>query len=57
VKRLLGTMIGAIANVVTVEMADRAGFHISFMDYFKVAFLPMLISIVLCTAWLLLVEM
>jgi Na+/H+ antiporter NhaD/arsenite permease-like protein len=51
-----GTMIGASANVVTVGMAERAGYPISFMYYLKVAFIPMLITIVLCSFWLLLVE-
>lgn len=51
-----GTMIGASANVVTVGMAERAGYHISFMDYAKMAFPPMFITIVLCMGWLLLVE-
>ena len=52
-----GTMIGASANVVTVGMAERAGYHISFMEYIKVAAVPTFITIVLCTGWLLLVEM
>ncbi len=52
-----GTMIGASANVVTVGMAERAGYPISFMYYLKVAAVPMLITIVLCSFWLLLVEM
>jgi Na+/H+ antiporter NhaD/arsenite permease-like protein len=52
-----GTMIGASANVVTVGMAERAGYPISFMYYMKVAALPMLVTIVLCSFWLLLVEM
>jgi Na+/H+ antiporter NhaD/arsenite permease-like protein len=52
-----GTMIGASANVVTVGMAERAGYPISFMEYAKTAFIPMIISIVLCSFWLLLVEM
>lgn len=52
-----GTMIGASANVVTIGMAERAGFPISFMEYFKIAFIPMIITIVFCSAWLLLVEM
>jgi Na+/H+ antiporter NhaD/arsenite permease-like protein len=52
-----GTMIGASANVVTVGMAERAGYHISFMEYLKVAFVPMLFTIVLCSFWLLLVEL
>lgn len=52
-----GTMIGASANVVTVGMAERAGHPISFMEYVKVCAIPMLITIVLCSFWLLLVEM
>jgi Na+/H+ antiporter NhaD/arsenite permease-like protein len=51
-----GTMIGASANVVTVGMAERAGYPISFMAYIKAAFIPMIITIILCSAWLLLVE-
>jgi Na+/H+ antiporter NhaD/arsenite permease-like protein len=51
-----GTMIGASANVVTVGMAEKAGYPISFMYYFKVAFIPMIITVILCTGWLLLVE-
>jgi Na+/H+ antiporter NhaD/arsenite permease-like protein len=51
-----GTMIGASANVVTVGMAERAGYHISFMQYIRIAAIPTLITIVLCTFWLLLVE-
>jgi Na+/H+ antiporter NhaD/arsenite permease-like protein len=52
-----GTMIGASANVVTVGMAERAGYPISFMEYIKTAFIPMIITIILCSFWLLLVEM
>jgi Na+/H+ antiporter NhaD/arsenite permease-like protein len=52
-----GTMIGASANVVTVGMAERAGYPISFMAYLKAAFIPMIITIIMCSAWLLLVEM
>lgn len=51
-----GTMIGASANVVTVGMAERAGYHISFMRYIQIAAIPTLITIVLCTFWLLVVE-
>ncbi len=51
-----GTMIGASANVVTVGMAERAGYPISFMYYLKAAFIPMIITIILCSFWLLLVE-
>jgi Na+/H+ antiporter NhaD/arsenite permease-like protein len=52
-----GTMIGASANVVTVGMAERAGYPISFMYYLKAAFIPMIITIILCSGWLLLMEM
>ncbi len=51
-----GTMIGASANVVTVGMADKAGYPVSFMEYFKIAFIPMIITVLICSAWLLLVE-
>ncbi len=51
-----GTMIGASANVVTVGIADREGYHISFMQYLRLAFVPMIITIVLASLWLLLVE-
>jgi Na+/H+ antiporter NhaD/arsenite permease-like protein len=50
-----GSMIGASANVVTVGMAERAGYPISFMYYLKAAFIPMIITIILCSFWLLLV--
>ena len=52
-----GTMIGASANVVTVGMAEKAGYPISFMYYLKAAFIPMIITVILCSFWLLLVEM
>ncbi|MBU0986061.1 MAG: anion permease, partial [Proteobacteria bacterium] len=48
-----GTMIGASANVVTVGMAEREGYAISFMQYLKIAFVPMIITIILCSIWLL----
>jgi Na+/H+ antiporter NhaD/arsenite permease-like protein len=51
-----GTMIGASANVVTVGMAERAGYPISFMEYLKAAFIPMVITVFLCMIWLLVVE-
>lgn len=51
-----GTMIGASANVVTVGMAERAGYPISFMAYIRAAFLPMLVSIAICSVWLLVFE-
>jgi Na+/H+ antiporter NhaD/arsenite permease-like protein len=50
-----GTMIGASANVVTVGMAERAGYHISFMQYVRAVILPTLVTIVLCSVWLLVI--
>jgi Na+/H+ antiporter NhaD/arsenite permease-like protein len=47
-----GTMVGASANVVTVGMAERAGFVISFSRYFKVAAIPTFITIVIASFWL-----
>lgn len=48
-----GTIIGASANVVVVGMAEKRGCPITFLAYMKVAFPIMLVSIVLCTAYLL----
>jgi Na+/H+ antiporter NhaD/arsenite permease-like protein len=48
-----GTMIGASANVVTVGLAEKAGYHISFMSYMKACFAPMLITVAIATAYLL----
>jgi Na+/H+ antiporter NhaD/arsenite permease-like protein len=52
-----GTMIGASANVVTVGMLEKAGYPVSFMEYLKIAFIPMLITVALCMGWLLIVAM
>jgi Na+/H+ antiporter NhaD/arsenite permease-like protein len=50
-------MIGASANVVTVGLAEKAGYHISFIHYMKVCFAPMLITVVLAMFYLLGFEM
>jgi Na+/H+ antiporter NhaD/arsenite permease-like protein len=52
-----GTMIGASANVVTVGLTEKAGYHISFMYYMKACFVPMLITVALAMGYLLLFEM
>jgi Na+/H+ antiporter NhaD/arsenite permease-like protein len=52
-----GTLIGASANVVTVGLAEKAGYPVSFMHYLRVAALPTLITVVLCMVWLLAVEL
>jgi Na+/H+ antiporter NhaD/arsenite permease-like protein len=51
-----GTMIGASANVVTAGMAEKAGYPISFVAYLKAAWWPMIITVAMGNAWLLLVE-
>ncbi len=48
-----GTMIGASANVVTVGLAEKAGYRISFLDYLKACFVPMLITVTLSMMYLL----
>ncbi|MCK5503515.1 MAG: anion permease, partial [Thermodesulfovibrionia bacterium] len=48
-----GTMIGASANVVTVGIAEAAGYRIKFIEFMKVAFLYMIISVAIANAWLL----
>lgn len=49
-----GTMIGASANVVTLGIAESAGYPIKFIGFMKVGFLYMLISVALANIWLLL---
>lgn len=48
-----GTIIGASANVVASGMAEEAGHKITFAGYFKVSFPVMLITIAVCTVYLL----
>jgi len=49
-----GTLIGASANVVTVGIAESVGYKITFFEFFKYAFIYMVLSIIICNAWLLL---
>ncbi len=48
-----GTMIGASANVVTMGIAESAGFPMKFFDFMKVAFLYMVLSVGIANVWLL----
>jgi len=48
-----GTMIGASANVVTVGLAEKAGYRISFLDYMKACWWPMMITVTICMVYLL----
>jgi Na+/H+ antiporter NhaD/arsenite permease-like protein len=49
-----GTMIGASANVVTVGLAEKAGYHIGFVDYMRRCWLPMMITVTISMFYLLL---
>ncbi|WP_041286495.1 SLC13 family permease [Desulfomonile tiedjei] len=48
-----GTVIGASANVVTVGVAEKAGFRISFVEYMKMCWWPMMITVTMCMVYLL----
>lgn len=48
-----GTLIGASANVVVAGMAEKKGVLITFINFIKVAFPMMIMSIVICTIYLL----
>lgn len=48
-----GTLIGASANVVLAGISKNAGYPISFGRYFKVGFPMMLVSIAVCSVFLL----
>ncbi|MGW8195678.1 MAG: SLC13 family permease [Desulforhopalus sp.] len=47
-----GTMIGASANVVTLGIAESAGFPVRFFGFMKLAFPYMLASVALANVWL-----
>lgn len=49
-----GTLIGASANVVLSGISNRHGFPITFGSYFKVGFPLMLLSVGICTIYMLL---
>jgi len=49
-----GSLIGASANMVTAGIAERAGYPITYMYFFKKGFPALLITILLATIWLLL---
>lgn len=49
-----GTLIGASANVVLSGISKNHGYPISFGEYFKIGFPMMIISVAVCTIYLLL---
>jgi Na+/H+ antiporter NhaD/arsenite permease-like protein len=48
-----GTLIGASANIVTAGFAERSGFPLRFVDFFKVGGPVTVVSLVIATLWLL----
>jgi Na+/H+ antiporter NhaD/arsenite permease-like protein len=52
-----GTLIGASANVVTVGLAEKAGYPFSFVEYLRIAAVPTAITVVLAMVWLLAMEL
>ncbi|MFH0944546.1 MAG: hypothetical protein V2A76_05045 [Planctomycetota bacterium] len=43
--------------MVTAGMAEKAGHPVTFREYSRVAVIPTLLSVILATFWLLLVEL
>ena len=50
-----GTLIGASANVVLSGISTRNGYPITYMDFLKIGFPMMIMSVVLCTVYLLII--
>ncbi|MGE5415732.1 MAG: SLC13 family permease [Acidobacteriota bacterium] len=50
-----GTLVGASANVIVAGIAERYGTRISFMDYLKVGFPMMIVSIIISSVYLYLI--
>ena len=46
------TIVGASANVIVIGMAEREGYKIGFIDYFKVATPLTIVALVICTAYM-----
>jgi Na+/H+ antiporter NhaD/arsenite permease-like protein len=47
-----GTLIGASANLVTAGIAERAGYRITYAEFFKKGFPAMIITVAIGTLWL-----
>jgi len=47
-----GTLIGASANVIVVGIAEKNGVKISYMEYFKIGFPIMLLTVAIATVYL-----
>ncbi len=49
-----GTLVGAAANVIVAGMAEKRGTPLGFVQYMKVGFPLMILSIIISTIYLLL---
>lgn len=49
-----GTLIGASANIVTLGVADREGYHISFFSWLYAGVPALLVSVAVANAYMLL---
>ena len=47
-----GTLIGASANIVVAEMAHKAGFKISFLEFCKIGMIVMIESLIICSVYM-----
>lgn len=47
-----GTLIGASANLVAAGLAEKAGEHLKFKDFFKVGFTVMIITMIISTGYI-----
>ncbi|MGJ7910168.1 SLC13 family permease [Neobacillus sp. LXY-1] len=47
-----GTLIGASANVIVAGLAAKEGYHITFGKFLLIAFPLMILSIIICTAYI-----
>ena len=50
-----GTLIGASANIVTAGIAEKGGHPITFIDFLKVGFPVMIVTLIISTIWMLFV--
>jgi len=48
-----GTIIGASANVVAVGLCEQEGYRVSFLDFFKIGFPVMVVSLFVATIFML----
>ena len=47
-----GTLIGASANIVTAGIAEKGGHPITFIDFMKVGFPVMIVTLIISTIWM-----